>query len=141
MQTRSCVAVVVLVSTAFCLGSSTNGQEGAEAGEAIQLTKLLGQRRDVLLQLVEALEHQFSQGLCQVDSVVAAREQFLDAELQLASGKTERLEILQKKVDNMRELEDFMKIRHQDGRTTLENVLSATAARLQAEIDLVREKQ
>ena len=99
------------------------------------------QRRDVLLQLVKQLEKKFSQGHCKVDSVVAARGQLLDAELELATTKDKRLEILQKRIKNLRELEDSLNILHQAGKTTLDTLLSARAARLKAEIELVRENE
>ena len=140
MKTRSYLALVVIVALAFFIGSATKAQEGTKTDESTQLTELLGKRLDVLLQLVETLEYKFSQGRCKVDSVVAVREQLLDAELQLTTHKTKRLEILQKRIDNMRQLEDSMKTRHQTGNTTLETLLVATAARLKAEIDFVREK-
>ena len=48
--------------------------------------------------------------------------------------------LYQKRLDNMRALEDTVKKRYEAGQSTLESKLSATAARLQAEIDLLREQ-
>ncbi len=141
MQRRSYFSVIIVVASTFFIASFTNAQESAEADERPQLEELMIQRRDVLLQLVKTLEMKFSQGLCRVDSVVAARAQLLDAELELATTKDARLKILHKQIKNLRELEDSLKIRHQAGQVPSDTLLSARAARLKAEIALARENE
>ena len=120
MQTRSNLACITIVATAFIIGSFTNAQEATESDSRTELTELLIERRDVLKKRVDVLEQKLSQGLLKVDSVVAAREQHLGAELQLVTTQQHRLEIYQKRIYNMRKLEDGVKIRQQAGQTTME---------------------
>lgn len=141
MQTRFSFAVMILVGATFVNGSFTQAQESAEPASRTELKELLTKRRDVLRQLVKAMEEKRSIGVLQVDSVVAAREQLLNADLQLATTQKQRLEIYQERIDNMQVLEDSLKVRHQAVGAPVESLLAATAARLQAEIDLAREKE
>ena len=139
MQSRLPFAVIALVASVFVIGSYTNAHQSQEE-TSTELKDLLTKRRDVLQHLVDTYEKKLSQGRTQVDPVVAAREQLLDAKLQLATSKKQRLEICQKRIDNMWRLETAMKLRSEAGQTTLESLLLARAGRLQAEIDLAREK-
>ena len=140
MLTRSGLAIVCC-AIALVAGSAARAQQASKSDARSELTRLLTQRRDTLQMRVELLEQRLAQSEATIDSVVTARNQLLDANLQLATTKKQRLEILRKRIDNMRELEDAMKQRHEDGKTTMVSVLAVTAGRLQAEIDLAREKQ
>jgi outer membrane protein TolC len=82
----------------------------------------------------------YTAGSVSLTTILAGRDQLLDAELQLAKTKEQRLTLYQERLDNMRALEDAVKKRYEAGQSTLESKLSATAARLQAEIDLLREQ-
>ena len=75
-----------------------------------------------------------------VDRVVAAENDLLDAELQLASSKQERVKLCQKRIENLRFLEKILTQRFAQGGSSMEDRLVATAARLQAEIDCLRQQ-
>ncbi len=139
MKLRSSIALVAILSIAGVAGSFGYAQQETESDSRAVLNELLTERRDTLAKRVVTLETKFAQGQLIIDAVIAARDQLLDAELQLVKTKKQRVAIYQKRIDNMRELEDSVKRRLDNGLATPESLLSATAARLQAEIDLVRE--
>ena len=140
MQARSLPALVAILSIACSLGSLTSAQQPTDSDSDASLSALLTQRRDTLEKRVEVLEYMLAQGKVEATAVFAARDQLLDAELQLAETKEQRLALHRTRIDNMRELEELIKRRHKAGQSPLEAALSTTAARLQAEIDLLREQ-
>lgn len=141
MQARSLVFLIVGLSIACVAGSFTIAQQTTESDSQAVLNELLKKRRDTLAERVVALEKKLAEGQLKIESVVAARDQLLDAELQLVKTKKQRVAIYQKRIDNMRELEASLKLQYENGIATPESLLLATAARLQAEIDLAREQQ
>ena len=64
----------------------------------------------------------------------------LDAELQLAKNREDRIRILAERLKAARELETVTKHRHQAAAVSLDSWLTAKAERLQAEVDLLREE-
>lgn len=82
----------------------------------------------------------------QTDSIavyVAAHNQLSKAELELASEKRQRLAILQKLVEDLQSLETLAVAKYRSGgggTAPMSDQLLATANRLQAEIDYVREE-
>lgn len=141
MNIRPSLALIVIFGFALSGSWHLNGQEESKAESGDKLTKLLQERRDTLAKRVAALEMQLGHGELKIDSVIAARGDLLEAELQLAKTKNRRVEIFMKRIDNMRELENSVKLQFENGLATNESYLAATAARLQAEIDLIREQQ
>ena len=141
MQARPLFVLIAVIAFTCLAGSWMNAQQETKAGLKDTLNELLTQRRDVLKQRVDTLESRSAEGSIQIDVVLHARDQLLDAELQLVKTKAERLALFQKRIDNMRFLEDSVKQRYEAGITLPENFFAATAARLQAEIDLAKEQQ
>ena len=135
------VASMSFIAIAMFVGQTVIGQQTTELESRVDLKKLLTQRRDVLVKRVEALEIQNSEGQTTFGVVAMARDELFKAELELVSTKKDRLKILQKRVENMRRYEESEKLRHRSGVGPLDSMLLATAARLQAEIDLSREKE
>ena len=140
MQARSLLYLIVVLSIACVAGSFTIAQQATESDSHAALNELLTKRRDTLKQRVDVLEQMHADGSLSLTAVLAGRDQLLDAELQLAKTKEQRLTLYQKRLDNMRALEDMVKKRYEAGQITLDSTLSARAARLQAEIDLLREQ-
>ena len=140
MQARSLMYPVIVLSIACLAFSFTIAQQATESDSHAALNELLTKRRDTLKTRVDVLEQMHADGRLPLTTVVAGRDQLLDAELQLAKTKEQRLLLYQKRIENMRALEDTIKRRYENGRSSLESALSATAARLQAEIDLLRAK-
>lgn len=105
-----------------------------------EVRKLMTQRRDVLQLREKTLNELYKAGELGLDAVLRSRDQLWEAELQLAESTEQRVAICEKKVENMRKLEETIKLQFNQGEGQYEAVLEATAARLQAEIDLARER-
>ena len=140
MQVRSLVCLIVVLSIACAAGSFTIAQQATGSDSGAALNELLTKRRDTLKERADVLEQMYTDGSVSLTTILAGRDQLLDAELQLVKTKEQRLTLYQKRLDNMRALEDTVKKRYEAGQSTLESKLSATAARLQAEIDPLREQ-
>lgn len=104
---------------------------------------LLKERRDTLRQLAQDVEQCYRAGRATLDSLIRASNLLLEAELDLAKTKAERIAIYEKLVANLRQLEKAAEARHQAGAPGggVSEVLSAKADRLKAEIQLAREKE
>ncbi len=110
------------------------GAQKAEpaAGEetAAALERLLSQRRDTLQELVDFVELQYREGHAQLDAVVRASESLIDAQLDLAVDKPERIALRERRVENMKRLEELAKASRDVARVNNAEVLTATATRL-----------
>lgn len=102
--------------------------------------ELLTKRRDALNSQCEMVLRRHQSGIATQTSVIAVSNQLLDAELQLAKTKKQRLSLYKTHLDRLRELEKLAKERYEAGVGPENDVLEAKAARLQAEIDLHREQ-
>ncbi|MBP88543.1 MAG: hypothetical protein CMJ64_17815 [Planctomycetaceae bacterium] len=141
-------ALAPLVGLAVTYG--LRAQDDAASPEQ-RLRTLLEERRDTLSERLDALENMREVGLGDADVVVSARIDVLDAELELAATKAERIEVLKKRLRSFRELEDWARHsrrllhahRARTTRTAVDaagDMLLAKAARMQDEIDLLREE-
>lgn len=99
---------------------------------------LMEERRDVLQQRAEAFEALKNIGQSTPAEVISARNDFLDAELALASDQTQRMDVLNRKLENARQYESLMKARRASARGTMADVLMATAGCLDVEIEIAR---
>lgn len=124
-------------------GSLTRGQRAEQAVPIGKNEALLKERRETLRQLSQEVEQRYRSGLATLDSVIRASNLLLEAELDLAKTKAERVALCEKLVANLRQLETILESKHkvgaQGGETA--NVLDARAARLKAEIQLAHEKE
>jgi outer membrane protein TolC len=118
-------------------------KEEMKKGEASeQIESLLKERRDTLRRVVDVLTQQYENGSAAFESIMLASERLFDAELELAATKAERIAIYEKRVSALRAMEKFAEGRFKAGfRTTEVELLDARAARLQAQIRLLREKE
>ena len=139
MRAPLLLAIFAVFSIACVDESVTNAQQAAEVNSNAAIDKLLTERRDILATRVDMLAMQYASGATTLDTLVRSRDQLFDAELQLVKEKDQRVLLYQKRLDNMRELENTLKGQFNAGKCTLEATLSVTAGRLQAEIDLLRE--
>ena len=135
-----CASIVAVVSFAGLAISGSFTSQNDDASLDKRIHTLLVERRDTLRQRSAALDERFTQGRVVFESVLFARNDLLDAELELASSKAERIAAHEKRLDNYRELEKLMMARHAVGASTTEDGLMAKAARLRAEIELLREQ-
>lgn len=114
--------------------------KGSDADtDSLSVQDLLVERRDTLKTLVEHVKAQYRAGDATYDSVVAATNSLLEAQLDLATTKTERIEIRKSMVENLRAVEQRLESRRESGLPSWDEYLRAKAARLLAEIRLARE--
>lgn len=143
MRRRSCgLLIVAIVVGSLSFATQAEPQGEAESPHDGKLRALLVQRRDVLKRRYEMMKVRLklpsgTTGVA-LEDCIAAHNQFLMAELEMSSDRQQRLELLQKRIDNFRGLERQAEVRVRrglQGDASLEE-----AARLQAEIDFVREQ-
>ncbi len=109
---------------------------------AKELESLLKEKRDTLRKVVNVLTQQYENGSATFESIMLASERLFDAELELAATKAERTAIYEQRVSALRALEKFAEARLNAGfRATEVELLGARAARLEAQIRLLREKE
>ena len=105
------------------------------------INALMVERRDVLSKRVDALKIRFEGGQMQADGFYRAKNELLSAEFELATTREDRLAALKSQLANYQSLEkralDLQVVGAKDGQ--VEHVLSATADRLLAEIQVLRE--
>ena len=130
------VGAAIVIASAIAAEPPVPQQDEASK----QLESLLKERRDTLRQLVTFLDGRLLVGKASKESVIRASNQLLDAELDLARTKAERIAIHEKLVDNLRGLEKIIESGAHYGTRQLDDVFSAKADRLKAEVQLLREK-
>ncbi|QDU36157.1 hypothetical protein Mal4_04400 [Maioricimonas rarisocia] len=139
MQSTSTLTIVML---ACCLVALTHSppvrSQQPESPRSERLQALLTERRDTLRELLEVVTLRHQQGLASIDELVRTRSVVIDAELELAKTRADRLSLLQQQVDNLRELEELTRKRYESSQIPLGPTLTAKAARLAAAIDLER---
>lgn len=106
------------------------------------LKKLLIERRETLRQRVKALEARFQFGATSLAPFTRAMTDLLYAELELCETPAERIAVHQELVRNTKRLEAQVKALRDMGLRggAIEEYLAAKAARLTAEIGLLRER-
>jgi hypothetical protein len=131
------IGVAIVIASAIAADPPVPGQDEASQ----QLEFLLKARRDTLRQIVNLLEaERRTGGRATEEPILRASNQLLDAELDLASTKAERIALREKVVTNLQQIEKITAAQVGFGVRKPEEALQATAARLKAEIQLLREK-
>ncbi|MEX2118860.1 MAG: TolC family protein [Pirellulales bacterium] len=113
---------------------------GGTASDSEKLGKLLEERKAVLGEAVRAAERGYHAGRLGVDSVLALQRDLLNAELELAAGRKERIELYSQLVENSTALEKAVAALFKSGQASHVDYLKAKAALLQSQIDLERAK-
>jgi hypothetical protein len=142
------IVVAVMIAPAIAAEPASTQKEASKQeaaskqGEASErLESLLKERRETLRQLVETLEGQWRAGLTDGQMpALHAKNELLDAELDLAKTREERITVREKMVANLKVIEKTAEIQQRMGTTTPDTLLRAKAARLKAEAQLLREK-
>jgi hypothetical protein len=109
---------------------------------AKRLESLLQERRDTLRKVVEYVDQQAERGLVDPSALAQASNQLSEAEMELAKTKAEQIAILEKRVANLSRTEAIYEkmARLAYGKDITRTHLEAKAARLKAEVELVREQ-
>ncbi len=143
MSLKKRIFGVVFSICLLCIGVSifARGPVVAQDTDAngAKIRSLMEERRAVLQHRVEATQEMTNDARGNPLDVIAARSDLLDAELAMASNKEQRIDVLQRKLENAKQYEAFMEEQLQRASGDLPDALRATARRLQTEIDLLKE--
>ena len=132
-------AIAIAVLGGWLVTNRTGAQQDAVNSQAAKIAKLMHQKHDALQQRYEVIKGRYQDGSVQYDHVAAAYDDVMKARLDLAASRQERLGICKQRVDNLRSLEELVESRVKTGQEPMEHKLLATASRIQAEIDCLRE--
>ena len=136
------IPVLCVLATSICIvifSQPATSQSEQNAISDKKLNSLLAERRDTLRQIVNLVEKGHSEGSESLDNVIRARNELLDAELDIAKTNAERVRIREEQVKNFRDLENVLTQLYKNGETTNIELLEVKAVRLEAEIELLRE--
>jgi outer membrane protein TolC len=117
--------------------SSVRGDQRTSQDE---LHRLLLERRQILQMIVESLEAEFKTGRVGDDQVREARVALMSAELDLCKTPAERLVVREKSVQLFKDHEDRVGRLVAAGQAPQIDAAKAKIQRLEAQIELVREK-
>ena len=112
--------------------------EGLDSREN-ELQQLLTERRMILSRIVESMKIFLESGRIGIDEYRDANIALLRAEMDLRNTPNDRIEILEKIVQLHKKCEEQVARRADEGRATRIDVEKAKLARLEAQIELVRE--
>src|SRR4030042_1423778 len=113
--------------------------EGRENQES-ELQKLLFERKKVLSRIVESMKLFLESGRVDFNEYRDANIALLRAEMDMCRNREERLEIMQKKIKFHSEYETQGTRREAEGRAHAIDVNKAKVTRLEARMELIREK-
>jgi hypothetical protein len=140
-MTKSSLLLWCAIAWAIAVASPIQARAQPPAKDAaVQLQSLLKERRDTLRKLVEFRVAQYKAGTVGVIDAAYAQDRLVDVELELAKNKDERIAIRQRQVDFCRSIEKITQARHDAGTVSTADLLDAKDFRLNAEIQLLREK-
>lgn len=131
------VAAILSVGLVLATRYSMSAQDAGKDKSKIML--LLEERRDTLQVRVEMVKKLADATRSTPEALIAAHEDLINAEIEMATNSKERVAAFQRKIENAKEFENVMEQRNRDGKGTGADVLMAKAVRLGAEIELQRE--
>ena len=134
-------SIAILVLAAWLVTNRTGAQQATDNASEAKIQELLKLRHDVLRERYEVVRKRHEDGTLSAEHVVPALDDLLKARLELAASRKERIDICKQRVDNLRSLEAIAEARVKTGTGPIEDQMLATAARLQAEIDCLREER
>ena len=123
----------------LCSRTAESQEEGQTSPES-RINRLLIERRDILRELLDAVKLRYESGETSVNSVFHAQNVLIEADLELAQTDIERMGIHDMRVKNLRNFENALEQQHSQGEATVEQLLASKAARMQAEIEFLREQ-
>lgn len=131
------LSVAIIVAAALFAYPGSQAQEKEPQANA-EIRKLMMDRRDILqsvLELQEERVHGAEQNTPQLlSALLTAHNDLLEAELDLAANKRDRIQLLEALVKQARAFEEEVRDRNESGIT----ILRATAHRIQAEVRLLK---
>jgi hypothetical protein len=145
MKMKKSLVLGLVALAAFVVGTSVGDEDRTKQNQKPnevekKVTALKIQRRDVLAQLVEVRQSRFEAGVVTMDQVIWASAELCEAQLELTQNANERIKLLRQLVDGLSKIEQIAKIKFEVARSPIDELLKARAARIAAEIRLVREQ-
>ena len=104
------------------------------------ISMLMQERRDALRDRAETLRNENRKGRVDVARVLHAENDLIDAELELARTKDERVTLHTKALENYEKIEQFAELSIKSGIGSIPEQLNAKANRIAAKIELLRER-
>ena len=142
---KTTILALVLASIVGLMYCSDESLAVTQETEDKELRVLQESRRDTLKRVEVILDSKFKSGLTTANEVLNARIPLLEAELELARSQQERIAIFEKMLEVQTEVERNLSgmVNSGGGREGAGPVdlLTATAARIKAEIDLYKAKK
>jgi len=140
MKAVSILAIVIALFVSQPAATPPAKTRAPRLDEASQkINALQKERRDTLQQLVKLVQQRHRAGAVSSEAVLRASLKLNQAELDLAENRQRRIAVRKETVELLRRLEKTAKQRFEIGAGSQDEVLEARAARLQAEIELLRE--
>lgn len=140
---RNLIFAVALSTMLLLLGAlfaaAVVGKDAPDGSAQVQIAHLQTERVETLRQVVVFLENMNRNGFVDIERLFAARSDLLEARLELASTKAERLMLLQEHYDLAKSDEELARARFRSGSATQVDYLQAKARRLQREVAILRE--
>lgn len=137
---RTTAYLVIGALSLLALGLGMAPVRAVSGSDSQALRKLLEERKALLRQAVGVAVEEHRAGRIDLDSVLTLRRDLLNAELELAASREERIELYGKLVEHARAWENTTAELYKSGGATQVDVLKAKAARLRSQIDLERAK-
>jgi hypothetical protein len=132
------VGTMLLGLTIFTQAKSS---ESMSAPTPQELNALMKQRVEVLRELASMLQEQYRKGETkQLDWVVRTANDLWFAELEFAKDRDQRLAVCQQRVQRLKAVERIAELLRMAKEVSSSDVLAARAARLEAEVHLLREQ-
>jgi outer membrane protein TolC len=112
----------------------------AAAADSPEAKKLLIERRNVLKEVNDIQRKGYERGELQLPDLLLTNRDLLEAELELADDKSQRIAICERLVKTFEDIEAISQRRQASGEITIIDVLSTKAARLKAQAQLANER-
>jgi outer membrane protein TolC len=126
--------LIVLSFGMFCTAFAT-------AADSPEAKKLLMERRNVLKEVNDIQRRGYERGELQLPDLLLTNRDLLEAELELADDKSQRIAICERLVKTFEDIEAISQRRQASGEVTIMDTLNSKAARLKAQARLANERQ
>jgi outer membrane protein TolC len=137
------IVTIALITMLMLVGvlsaTAVVGKDAPDKPIDSQIAKLHAERIETLQQVVRELETMHRDGHGDKLRIHAARSDLIEAQLELATTKAERLALLREHLELAKFGEEFAEAQYRAGLRSHVECLQAKATRLQREIAVVRE--
>ncbi|MEW4453091.1 hypothetical protein AB1L30_10480 [Bremerella sp. JC817] len=132
-------AALVTISAGSLLVFAEEPMPAAKMNAAEKILELQKERRATLKSALDYATQKFESGQGGFEEMLAAEEKLAVADLKLTPTAAARMEIHKRRIESLRKQEQSLDQGFKSGIRSLDTYLAAKAARLQAEIDMLRD--